>query len=600
MSDDRSVRSSQLISPYGTGAIVDIGDESLMLTDLKGWPRHLEDIILDRLARELGVRSLKSPPKAPEYGQNKVHRAVETIRFPRWMFCPSCRRMNRWANKVEDDNDKPTCNRSSCKHRGLVPMRFVMACEQGHAEDVAWGWWAHSRSGNGKCSPKEYEKNLYFKSRPEKGSGLDALYVECKACSSERDLSDITAPGAMKSIGVKCKGNQPWESWGECDQDPVVLQRGASNLFYPIVRSALDIPVAAAMQEESELLRAVKSHASFETFRNLLIDMENKSAAEAVAQMIAIDNGCTVEDVMGCIGKEDDEVDFDGELPSPEELQLAEWEVLVSPDVTSYSSKSFSARITSKLSGSDHWGIADFIERIVLLDKLREVRAFCGFERVKTGINKVPPAGRHEDIKWLPAIEVFGEGIFIQLSEQALSNWENKANDFIDGRVAPLLKRYEEGGISYLPEPNARLVTLHTLAHLLIRQLSFECGYSSGSIRERIYAADGQAGVLIYTADSDSEGSLGGLVQQGEPARLLPTIAAAIDTASWCSNDPVCSEMETQGVMGLNKAACHSCALVSETSCTMNNLMLDRKLLLGDGGNVGFLSTVLAKIKTGK
>jgi hypothetical protein len=92
VNDDRSIRTSQLISPYGTGAIVDIGDESLMLTDLKGWPRYLEDISMVRLARELGVRSLKAPPTTPEYGRSNVHKSVESIRFPRWMFCPSCRR----------------------------------------------------------------------------------------------------------------------------------------------------------------------------------------------------------------------------------------------------------------------------------------------------------------------------------------------------------------------------------------------------------------------------------------------------------------------------------------------------------------------------
>ena len=598
MTDDRSIRTSQLISPYGTGAIVDIGDESLMLTDLKGWPRYLEDISMVRLASELGVRSLKAPPTAPEYGRSNAHKSVESIRFPRWMFCPSCRRMVRWTSQNENDSEKPTCGRPACNQRALVPMRFVMACEKGHAEDVPWGWWAHSKGGT--CDKKDYDKNLYFRSHPERGSGLDALYIECKACPGSRDLGEITSPRAMKSVGVKCKGSQPWESWGECDEPPIVLQRGASNLYYPIVRSALDIPVAAVMEGESELIKAVKSHGSFETFRNLLVDMDNEAAARGVAVMIAMDNGCSVEDVLGVIEVDDEEEVFNGELPTPEELQIAEWEVLVLPDVTSHRSENFSARVVTTFADCDHWGIAELIERVVLLDKLREVRAFCGFERVKTGINKVPPAGRHEDIKWLPAIEVFGEGIFIQFSEKALLSWEKVSNEFIGSRIKPLMKRFEEGAVEYLPEPGARLVTLHTFAHLLIRQLSFECGYSSGSIRERIYAAHGQAGILIYTADSDSEGSLGGLVQQGEPERLMPTIAAAIDTASWCSNDPVCSEMETQGVMGLNKAACHSCSLVSETSCTMNNLMLDRKLLLGDDHGIGLFSKVLEEIKRGK
>jgi hypothetical protein len=31
-------------------------------------------------------------------------------------------------------------------------------------------------------------------------------------------------------------------------------------------------------------------------------------------------------------------------------------------------------------------------------------------------------------------------------------------------------------------------VMLHTLAHMLIRELALECGYNAASIRERIYA----------------------------------------------------------------------------------------------------------------
>ncbi|MGL5250089.1 MAG: Zn-binding domain-containing protein, partial [Enterovibrio sp.] len=166
-------------------------------------------------------------------------------------------------------------------------------------------------------------------------------------------------------------------------------------------------------------------------------------------------------------------------------------------------------------------------------------------------------------------------------------------------RLDDFKNRHANASSTYLPEPEPKFLIMHTLAHLLIRQLSFESGYSSGSLCERIYAGENQAGILIYTAAGDSEGSLGGLVLQGEASRIFPAILAALETACWCSNDPVCSEMEAQGAMGLNKAACHSCSLISETSCEHNNLLLDRKLLIGSADYQGFFSDILACAEEG-
>jgi hypothetical protein len=125
---------------------------------------------------------------------------------------------------------------------------------------------------------------------------------------------------------------------------------------------------------------------------------------------------------------------------------------------------------------------------------------------------------------------------------------------------------------------------MHGFSHLLIRQLTFDCGYASSSLRERIYCKPqrGQFGILIYTADGDSEGTLGGLVRQGEQGRLAAVIARALQSCSWCSGDPLCFEGDNQGIGGLNRAACHACMLVSETSCECANTLLDRRLLIGD------------------
>ena len=87
--------------------------------------------------------------------------------------------------------------------------------------------------------------------------------------------------------------------------------------------------------------------------------------------------------------------------------------------------------------------------------------------------------------------------------------------------------------------------------------------------------------ILIYTASGDSEGTMGGLVRQGEPSRLLRTLTAAVQKAQWCSSDPICIETHGQGADNANLAACHGCVLVSETSCEEGNRLLDRALLVG-------------------
>jgi hypothetical protein len=144
-----------------------------------------------------------------------------------------------------------------------------------------------------------------------------------------------------------------------------------------------------------------------------------------------------------------------------------------------------------------------------------------------------------------------------------------------------------------------RYILLHTLAHLLINRLTFECGYSSAALRERLYVSENpsapMAGILIYTAAGDAEGTLGGLVRMGKPGRLEPLLARALTGAKWCSADPVCMEMGQSGGQGpdsLNLAACHGCGLVPETACEEFNRLLDRGLVIGPFGNptIGFFN----------
>lgn len=132
---------------------------------------------------------------------------------------------------------------------------------------------------------------------------------------------------------------------------------------------------------------------------------------------------------------------------------------------------------------------------------------------------------------------------------------------------------------------NVRYILLHTLAHLIIRELTTQCGYTSASLKEKIYSSEGEekemCGILIYTASSDSDGSLGGLARQGVTEKLRDILLTMLEEASWCSNDPICIDSTSQGYASLNYAACHACGLLPETSCECGNVLLDRGAIIG-------------------
>jgi len=236
--------------------------------------------------------------------------------------------------------------------------------------------------------------------------------------------------------------------------------------------------------------------------------------------------------------------------------------------------------------------VSPFFERVCLVRKLRETRAHAGFSRLlppgaEGEGGDIQPLTRNRAIRWLPALIVRGEGVFIEFRERAITKWLD--DTAIRARICELETLFNQARLQRgLPHSHvsAKFVLIHTFAHLLIRQLSFDCGYGSASLRERIYCdheehAESMQGVLIYTSAGDSEGTLGGLVRAGEPGNLEPSIRQAIRGAGWCSSDPVCIESVGQGSDNANRAACHGCALLPETSCEQGNRLLDRATISG-------------------
>ncbi len=597
----KKIRRSQYITPFGVGSMFDIGNESLIAYDISHWQQYQgERISLKRLARKLNVREFRMPEIQKNFWE-KPKLGVPFARFPRWLFCSSCRSLKYYKEKIDD---VPKCNNPKCHDKVLTPMRFVAACKDGHLSDIDWHYWAHSRSQTKNqhvnCQVRD---KLQFRNIPNRGGGLASLEIYCQACNSRRDLSDLFSPSSLKSIGVKCPGKQPWQSTDQavdCEEELRVSQRGASNIYFPKVISALDIPIENT--DDSNIDDEILKHPDFirwankkEASNNLSSDLEDHFFEQIEAEIPDVTRE-RIDELLVNSNIDNPEPNEDLKIDESEVLE-EEWPMLLNPPEIQIN-QNFSAKEEDISNLENSFGLEQLFEKVVLISKLREVRALRGFQRLMPNNEKFIPVDLTGKKNWLPATEVFGEGIFIAFSSKAIKLWEEKNSDALMQRLSSMQSTYEKDNLSFLPKPTAKFVLLHTFSHLLIRQLSFECGYSSSALRERIYSNDSEmSGVLIYTADSDSEGALGGLVRQGESDRLIPTVLTALERGSWCSSDPVCRELDGQGMRGLNKAACHACTLLSETSCIAHNALLDRMLLIGrdETSNYGFFNSAMDK-----
>ena len=237
-------------------------------------------------------------------------------------------------------------------------------------------------------------------------------------------------------------------------------------------------------------------------------------------------------------------------------------------------------------------GYEGLFDQVVRVTRLREVRALVGFTR-----NALPETGDAAPVHrvplslsaptWVPAVEQRGEGIFLQLREDKVATWEAtaKANPRVRAVRDAYVRWCSNRGTTFRASfPLARYLLLHTLSHLLIRQIALECGYSSASVRERIYVGNRHrphAGVLLSTAASDSERTLGGLVALGQPALLKRLLDQALEDGRRCSSDPLCAEHVPMAPSEeQHAAACHACLFASETTCEVNNRWLDRAVLV--------------------
>ena len=620
---NRRIRRSQLITQFGVGAIIEIGNESFIAKDLSFEPWsgifksetfHLAR--MPRLENLLGIKFIVKPPDAPTNRYSNMENAFKLpyMRFPEWLICRECDGLNQYSNE-DSLIDEPSCKSCYADYKNLQPVRWIYASKDGYLADISWSYLLHDCYENNPCR----ENSLIFRSKESTSGGLTSLEISCKSCSSKKTLQQISAMAHRQ----KPPTYHPWqggESWSQHTKNnrssssrthQVFQQRGATSLYQSLTISALDLAgskheqITHNISPQEEWINQYGNLPSIkQTINDAIRTLNNGDFAENRRSYLKniVDrwnqtlpthlDSISIEAVEEILDRQDADTNLDNvdyKNINDESLLFPEWEILNGEGHQEYLNYD-----GNKLFVEDE-SMSIFIESISSIKKLREVRVLYGFTRY-FDVSNVHPMymGKPEwNPGYLPGTEVFGEGIFIQFKIDKIKSWINLESKSLHNRLQSMVKRREELERN-LPHPSPEFVLVHTFSHLLMNQLCFESGYSMSSVREKLYIDldKGMMGVLIYTADADSEGALGGLVRMGQEHRLIYSIKSMLDSARWCSSDPACLELGSPGTLGLNKAACHSCSLIPETSCPHFNSLLDRAMLIGsDEDNLkGFFS----------
>lgn len=586
------VRQTQLITTYGIGSIVDFVRDTVMIAGVDDWDtgKNADDIESRRIFNEnlqalTGAKYFLQPKLSTGSGFIKSA-DIPAFVFPEWLYCPRCNGLinaKEMANQKNprkclfNNKDGKPCNGS------LIASRFVVICENGHIEDFPYSWWIH---GQQECNrPKLSMYNVGGR------SDIESLFVKCVTCGKSRGMNGVFASHALAGEnGYPCKGNHPHlkerkAREPDCDAPLKTSVRSSTKVYFPVTMSALLIPpwsqkAVEIIQKEYDALEHMPDPKPY-------LDKKTTSSVD-ISQLLK-----AFEIVKARKGSS---------LPRNEEnIYQDEYKVLTANGKTN--DDDYSAFVADIPVGFER-----YFEQITVVDRLTVTEALVGFTRSKPWSGDTGNGGENQRMlsplstykkDWFPAVQLRGEGIFIQFRQDAINDWKSR----ISTRYA---KMREQLQTSYMKSRCDRFseeyVMLHTFSHLFIRQLSIECGYSASSLKEKIYStfadSNGETmnGVLIYTASSDCDGSLGGLISVAQNTEKLQNILIdMLHRAAWCSGDPLCVTSLEQGLNSLNYSACHDCTLLPETSCEFRNVLLDRVSIIGtpDEPELGFMRDLL-------
>lgn len=608
------IKRSHLIAPFGVGALLLARNGvGVIVCGLDEWLRERpsdgrngtswldrNQLVDTRLQRRLGVNRLVQPPAIADDPDERNTWFVRVARFPLTEYCinPKCRRVAVRGAEGVAQGRCVECEGSKTARKRSWPTQqtpLVLACPHGHLSDVPWVEWAHdpefqarddqesSRPPDGLCARAEIAYRV--------ATDVTAPVVACETCNAAIDL------GALRHRQFECPGQRPWLPGTApelCDHPASVLERTSTALYYPEVRSALHLPHGPDVDHR---LMALLAEPVAQLLLNEYVPGEPPDERD-LARLVSIAASraitTTADDVarhvtIAALDDEHDDQDVDDNVVRGRELAA----LLEAGDKTA-SQIGLPTLIVEPRSVGDYKGphVTDRFSAISAVPRLAETRALTGFARVEPrevlpleGFAQLWgfPLDATKERDWLVAHRVYGEGILLLLDPGRVASWEAATrsseawyalgDDQPDSPVRP------------------RRVLAHSLAHILLREAAAVCGYSLPSLRERLYvtpdhSATPQTGILLFTAEGDAYGTLGGLVELADPGNLEGLLARAIEHARWCGADPVCMNPPRGASLQTTPGCCHHCLLLPETCCEMFNQGLDRAALIGGRQNV--------------
>jgi len=631
-----SSRPSSLLYTYGPGSVMDLPGFTIMPAGLDDWERiwarrdghptiHAPRL-LDAVRTLLGsfvdeFRPFPSQPKVMSMSREGEDLGVPARVFPQWLRCTGCGLLGP-LSKFEYTNTHPfrpdlaRFEHVKCPGRGgrgqrrspAIPARYLLVCPAGHVDEFPYDLWVHHGE---KCAKAEFPVLKMIDRTGGKGASAT---VVCESCGKRRPMNEAQGESGRKKL-PQCRGRHPhlgsFEPGG-CQNQTRLMLIGASNLWFAATQNIIVMPQspAEARADLADRIRVALGDklAKYASLPDVARDLLEGKVAEAALMSDGELEAIMVEAMKPPLTEEERKErrrNWD-----PTDLLVPEWQYLqqdpVGPHHDDPSGLMLSPRATSPK-------LPPQITRVLAIDKLRKVNALVGFTRIDALDRlsdddreiRIAPLTRDKQPRWTVATEDRGEGVFLQLDEDAVAAWETRAagsaiwDAHREAHRRNFYRRFSETAADVNPDdrlPGPRYWLLHTLSHVLIREMSMYAGYSAASLSERIYAWPGTvtrepaAGLMIVTTASDSDGTLGGLVRLSEPERLAHVVNSALVRAHRCSSDPVCARRTPHDPEDfLHGAACHACAMASETSCEKANRFLDRRFLINlPGSTLGF------------
>ncbi|MGY4102489.1 DrmB family protein [Nocardia sp. R16R-3T] len=635
-----SARPSSLIYTYGPGSVMDLPNFTIMPTGLDEWNRiwakgtgtpptiHAPRLraVVRRLIkgahRDIELRPFPREASKSNFGTEENTLGVPARIFPQWLRCTSCDKLaplghfgykNTHPFRTDLAQFEHKCRGRKGAHKKVgthpaVPARYLLACAHGHVDEFPYELWVHRGRP---CTQAVLGAAPLTMSDRSFGKGAVAT-ITCGACGLSRAMNEAQGEAAKEKL-PRCRGRHPHlDAFYPCDNEVRLILVGASNLWFPATQSVIVMPEKAEMLDAEVASRIRNALGDRLTRYAQHLDFARDALADKNIDVTGYSDARLVELMdLALAPPEEPAADQQQQKWDPIDLLVPEWRYLqTNPLGDRHQDEQSGLTLSTR---NKHQALPPQIDRVLAVESLRKVNALIGFtrideiDRVDDLPHRMVPLARDPRPTWTVAAEDRGEGIFLQFDEGAVAAWERRTENsgLWDALCAAHKRNFDNRHSDTAAEGikasdrmrPPRYWLLHTFAHILIREMAMTCGYNAASLSERLYAwqatdegREPAAGVLICTTASDSDGTLGGLVELSREERLHEIVIGALRRAQRCSSDPICARRTPKPPEDfLHGAACHCCAMASETSCERANRFLDRRFLIDlPGSRLGF------------